>query len=149
MRAIIIAEDNNVLVDGEPQTVDCSALLADNIRAVQWYDTFGEVEYVGTFVDAPVLDAETNEPTGETVKQPHREPNLPITDFTPYQQYVDAWQAEKSKPPAPLPPAPKFVPAPEFLDMQNRLLKLEGKQPMTVEEFASYILHLNKKDAIQ
>lgn len=97
MRATIVVDDNIVLVSGAAQRVDCSALIADNIHAIQWYDTFGEVEYRTTFVDAPVLDPETNEPTGETVKRPHREPNLPITDFTPYQQYVDQWSVQAAK----------------------------------------------------
>ena len=48
-------------------------------------------------VDATVLAHETNEPTGETVKRPHRDYNQSITDFTPYQPYVDAWTQKTAK----------------------------------------------------
>jgi hypothetical protein len=79
MRATIVINDNIVLVDGKAQKVDCSPLVEQNIHAVQWYDTFGEEEYRA--------DPETGE----------RQPNGKITDFSPYQPYVDLWQAAAAK----------------------------------------------------
>ena len=79
MRATIIADDNMVSVDGTPRTVDCSPLVAQNIHAVQWYDTAGEEEY------------RTDPETGE------RMPNGKITDFSTYQPYVDLWEAASAK----------------------------------------------------
>jgi hypothetical protein len=83
MRVTIVADDNVVLVNGVPQTVDCSALVAEGKQAVQWFDTVGEVEYRNE------IDTETGAVT--------RKPNETITDFSPYQSYVDAWQAEADK----------------------------------------------------
>ena len=83
MRATIVAEDNMVLVDGKPQTVDCSQLVAEGKHAVQWYSTFGEVEFRNE------IDAATQEVT--------RKANEKITDFAPYQSYVDAWNVENTK----------------------------------------------------
>jgi hypothetical protein len=73
MRVSILVDDNVVVVDGQSQIIDCLPLIKQNIHAVQWYDTEGEVEYRKTNVFG------------------NREPNLHITDFTPYQSYVDLW----------------------------------------------------------
>jgi hypothetical protein len=73
MRVTIIVEDNVVSVGGAPCTVACASLAAQGISVIQWYDTFGEVEY------------QTNLQTGT------RLPNLAITDISPYQSYIDAW----------------------------------------------------------
>ena len=78
MRVTIVVDDNMVLVDGQPGSVDCSPLIKDHIHAVQWYDTFGEEEY------------RTDPATGE------RAPNTRITDFSPYQPYVDLWKSQSS-----------------------------------------------------
>ncbi len=43
MRVTIIRNDNMVYVDGNPRVVDCSS-LAPEVHAVQWYDTWGELE---------------------------------------------------------------------------------------------------------
>lgn len=83
MRATIVADDNIVLVDGKPQTVDCQQLVTEGKHAVQWYSTFGEVEFRNE------LDAATQEVT--------RKANEKITDFAPYQSYVDAWNVENTK----------------------------------------------------
>jgi hypothetical protein len=97
MRVTIVTENNQVKVDdGQMRYVDVSA-LPDDVHAIQWYDTFGEIEYKSYFVDAPVLDPHGFEPTGETVKVPHRKINEVITDFGPYQKYVDAWYVEDAK----------------------------------------------------
>jgi hypothetical protein len=82
MRATITVEDNIITVDGQWRRVDCSPLIADGIRAVQWHGEIGEVEFV------TVMDAE-NTPT--------RKPNETITDFSPYQTYIDQWTVENAK----------------------------------------------------
>jgi hypothetical protein len=79
MRATIVVDDNVVLVDGVPQTVDCSPLIEQNIHAVQWYDTWGEEEFRS--------DPETF----------GRAPNNRITDFSPYQPFVDLWHQAAEK----------------------------------------------------
>jgi hypothetical protein len=84
MLVSIVIDDNVVLVDGAAETVDCSALAAEGKRAVQWRNTAGHVEF------ASVVDPDTL-----TV---NRAPNEVITDFSPYQPYVDAWQIEHDKP---------------------------------------------------
>jgi hypothetical protein len=66
MRASIVAADNIVVVDGVSLISDCSALLADGVSAVQWYNDKGEVEHVG-----------------------HVLPNKAIDDLSPYQIYID------------------------------------------------------------
>jgi hypothetical protein len=83
MRVTIIADDDTVLVDGEPQKVDCSQLFRDGIHAVQWYDKIGEVEYRAE------IDFDTATLT--------REPNATITDLSPFQSYVDEWESENAK----------------------------------------------------
>lgn len=83
MRATIVVEDNIVLIEGEAMPVDCKALIADGIRAVQWYEVFGEVEYR--------TELDTKE------KAFTRKGNEKITDFSPYQKYVDEWEVEKAK----------------------------------------------------
>jgi hypothetical protein len=83
MRVTIVADDNIVLVDGVPRTVDCSPLVAEGMHAVQWYDTFGEEEF------RTEVDAQTYAMT--------RKPNQTITDFSPYQPYLDQWIAENAK----------------------------------------------------
>lgn len=83
MRATIAAEDDIVTVDGQWRRVDCAPLVADGVHAVQWHDTVGEVEFRTEF------DAERNMPT--------RKPNETITDFSPYQSYLDQWEIENAK----------------------------------------------------
>jgi len=84
MRVTIVADDNIVLVGSQfPQTVDCSALVAEGKHAVQWYETYGEVEFKGGF------DVERGIQT--------RPPNQFITDFSPYQSYLDAYNVERAK----------------------------------------------------
>jgi hypothetical protein len=78
MRVTIIAEENRVNVEGQSETVDLST-LDENIYVVQWYGAVGEVEYKHDYV------ANT------------RKANDRITDFTPYQKFVDAWTLEAQK----------------------------------------------------
>jgi hypothetical protein len=70
MRVTIIVEDAAVYVAGQALKVDVSSIDAD-IHAVQWYDTFGEVEY-------------------KTING-NRKPNLKITDLSPFLHHVDNW----------------------------------------------------------
>jgi hypothetical protein len=79
MRVTIIAEDNRVNVEGQSETVDLSTLDED-IHVVQWYGTVGEVEYKQDYVNNT------------------RKMNEAITDFAPYQKFVDAWTVEAQKP---------------------------------------------------
>ncbi|UEM11749.1 hypothetical protein J4G43_046080 [Bradyrhizobium barranii subsp. barranii] len=90
MRATIVVSDNIVVVDGEPMKSDLSELAAQQVSAVQWYDTEGEVEYAR-----------------------HVKPNEAITDFAPFQIYID-----NADPLAP--PEPTIVPA------------LDGFNPKTI-----------------
>ena len=83
MRVTIVADDDMVLVDGKPQTVDCKPLVAEGKHAVQWYGAFGEVEFRSE------IDAGKREVT--------RKANEKITDIAPYQSYVDAWNVENAK----------------------------------------------------
>jgi hypothetical protein len=71
MRVTLIVEDNRVSVEGQSETVDCSSLA--DIHVVQWYGTSGEIEFLRT----------------EPLKM-----NEQITDFAPYQKFVDAWTVE-------------------------------------------------------
>jgi hypothetical protein len=74
MRVTIIAEENRVNVEGQSKTVDLST-LAEDIHVVQWYGTVGEVEFKTDYVENT------------------RKHNERITDFAPYQKFVDAWTA--------------------------------------------------------
>lgn len=78
MRVTIIADDSVVSVEGFAETVDLSALDED-IHAVQWYDTVGEIEYKQDYIKGT------------------RKANERIEDFAPFQQFVDAWQVEAQK----------------------------------------------------
>lgn len=45
MRLTLISEDNTVIIDGVSQVFDYSDLIDSAIWAVQWDNTFGEIEY--------------------------------------------------------------------------------------------------------
>lgn len=83
MRATIVAEDNLVIVDGIGRYVDLSSLRAQNQHALQWYDTYGEVEYTGSFDNERKIRV--------------RQTNKFIDDLSPYQGYLDAWHVENEK----------------------------------------------------
>lgn len=76
MRFTIIKADNKVYVSGEPLSVDCSS-LPDDLHALQWYDTWGEIEHI-------------DPSTGHVIS------NERITDLAPYQVYVDSWNTQKA-----------------------------------------------------
>lgn len=77
MRVSINAADNIAVIDGEPCRSDCAELITSGISIVQWYDDHGEIEFIG-----------------------HAQPNGEISDFAPYQSYVD-----NAVPIAPPPPS--------------------------------------------
>jgi hypothetical protein len=81
MYIAILKDDNRVNVDGESHTVDLSALPAD-FHALQWSGTKGEVEY--RMVNC------------EHCGGRNKKGNEFITDLTPYQKYVDAWNVAKT-----------------------------------------------------
>jgi hypothetical protein len=78
MRVTIVADDSKVVVEGMPECVDLSSLEED-VHAVQWYGTVGEVEFKQDYINNT------------------RAPNERITDFTPYQKFVDLWTVEAKK----------------------------------------------------
>lgn len=78
MKVTIVAIDGRVSVNGHSNDVDCSS-LPDDIDVIQWYGTFGEIEYA------------TDLQTGQ------RKHNEKITDFTPYQHMLDLWEVEARK----------------------------------------------------
>lgn len=78
MRVIIIPEDGFVSKDGLGYS-DLTFEIDSTTHAVQWYDTFGEVEY-------------KQEANGTSIVKPQ---NHTIVDLTPYQSALDAWQGAK------------------------------------------------------
>jgi hypothetical protein len=75
MRVTIIPTDGFVSIDGEGyNNIDLSFMDA-NIHALQWYTTDGEIERKNS--------------RGQIVT------NEEITDLTPYQPALDAWQTIK------------------------------------------------------
>jgi len=78
MRVTIVPIDNKVVVEGQPETVDCSS-IDEEIHAIQWYGTVGDIEFKHDYI------ANT------------RKPNVRIEDFTPYQKFVDLWTVEAQK----------------------------------------------------
>lgn len=79
MRVTIIKDDNAVYLDGSSRRVDCSMLPSD-FHALQWYGTWGEIEFVTDVSQAP----------------PQRKPNQVIRDLEPYQALIDAWKGATS-----------------------------------------------------
>lgn len=81
MKLTIVADDQCIGVDGEFfAPLDLSQLDA-TIHAVQWYGEYGEVEY------------KTRLENGVLMKPV----NLLITDVTPFQFAVDAWNVAKAE----------------------------------------------------
>ena len=89
MRLTIVADDNAVYVGGKALTVDLSG-LDPAIHAVQWYDTWGEIEYS--------YDGPDNS----------KKPNERFTDISSFQVFVDRWNVAAAKE-----AAPPAGPAPE------------------------------------
>lgn len=78
MRVTIISDDGYVYIEGQAEIVDLSSLDED-IHAVQWYGTRGEVEYKTDYIENT------------------RKPNEIITDIAPYQHLIDLWMIEAQK----------------------------------------------------
>lgn len=79
MRITIVVDDQCVGVDGEYFAPLDLSQLASDIRAVQWYGEYGEVEY------------KTRLENGFLVKPS----NMLVTDATPFQFAVDEWSTAK------------------------------------------------------
>ena len=80
MRLVITADDKRVCVDGVCYD-DCNMTLLDSaIHAVQWYEQYGEIEFKSKFENGQIVKPQ----------------NEIITDVTPYQWAVDAWNAAKA-----------------------------------------------------
>jgi hypothetical protein len=75
MRLTIIKSDGTVIVDGHAIIGMDLSFLPKNVHAVQWYDTYGEVEIKNEY--------------GKVVE------NIAITSIEPYQQAIDLWQITK------------------------------------------------------
>lgn len=74
MRVTIIKSDNAVYVDGHALGVDCSS-LPPNFHALQWYGTWGEIEYNANGVHS----------------------NRRITDITPYMEWINKHAETKAQ----------------------------------------------------
>ena len=73
MRVSISVIDGTIVKDGDSfEKIDMSG-IPSNISVIQWYDTTGEIEYID----------ETKLPVIWSVR------NETITDFSPYQKYVN------------------------------------------------------------
>ncbi len=71
MRMTIIPVDSIIIIDGFPTpNVDLS-WIPENVHAVQWYDTYGEVELVTS------------------------DPNIDITELGIYEQAIPLWESKK------------------------------------------------------
>ena len=78
MRAIILLDDKSVSVDGEVYSDLNLSFIDSTIHAIQWYDTYGEIER---------KDPVTKRMTG----------NEEITSFDEFQPAITAWQAKKDE----------------------------------------------------
>lgn len=72
MRVTIIPQDGKVVIDGKSYDGINLSSIDPNIHAIQWYDTYGEIE---------ILDSRGN----------HAE-NQEITSFDNYLFVVDLWK---------------------------------------------------------
>lgn len=81
MRLTIIADDNSVGIDGEFIAPISMPQLDASIHAVQWNGEYGEVEYKTQFENGALV----------------KPANVLITDVTPYQFAIDAWNSAKAQ----------------------------------------------------
>ena len=74
MRVTVVPADRMVAIDGVVMRVDISDL--PGVHAMQWYGSRGEIEYLA--------DDNGNRPL-----------NSKIDNFTPFEDYVEAWREAK------------------------------------------------------
>lgn len=79
MKLTIVADDSAIGVDGAFFAPLDLAQLDPAIHAVQWYGEYGEVEYKTRFENGAIV----------------KPINLLITDMSPFQFAVEAWNAAK------------------------------------------------------
>lgn len=78
MRVTILLDDNSVSVDGEGYGNLDLSFMDSTIHAVQWYDTYGEIE--------------RKDPTTKRMTE-----NEEIASFDEFQPAITAWQAKKDE----------------------------------------------------
>lgn len=84
MRLIIVVDDGFVSVDDEGyEKIDLGQLKQNNIHAIQWYETYGQIEY---------RDAS---------------PNLDIDSIDEFSWVIDLWNQRKYEIENPPPPTPE------------------------------------------
>jgi hypothetical protein len=81
MKLTIVADDQCVGIEGEYLAPLNLSQLDPAIHAVQWYGEYGEVEYKTVFANGALTKPQ----------------NQLITDITPFQFAVDAWNAKKAE----------------------------------------------------
>lgn len=116
-RVTVIVDDNLVIVNGKPHTIDCSAFPA--IHAIQWFGQNGEIEFKPTLEGQP--------------------PNQAFTDVTPFQSLIDAWQFAEDHPPPPPPPTPEELRAQEFVADTQRAVVVERLKNATPDQIRTFV----------
>jgi hypothetical protein len=81
MKLTIVADDGAVGIDGEFFSALDLSQLDQTIHAVQWYGEYGEAEFKTVFANGALTKPQ----------------NQLITDVTPFQFAVDAWNAKKAE----------------------------------------------------
>ena len=82
MRMTMIADDNLVIVDGMGRKVpNLSELIDPSVHAMQWYETWGEVEF------------RSIDPDGDGPELPYKPPNEKIRAEEFQQRFVKAFEA--------------------------------------------------------
>ena len=80
MRLVIVADDARVGIDAMNYDDLDMSQLDPSIHAIQWYGEYGEIEFKRKFENGQIVKPQ----------------NQIITDVTPYQWAVDAWNAAKA-----------------------------------------------------
>lgn len=80
MRVTIVPIDGFISKDGDG-ILGLEFSIDPAIHAIQWYETFGEIEYKQYFNGSLIT----------------RDPNQIITDFSPYEHLLDVWLAAKEE----------------------------------------------------
>jgi len=119
MRVSIHVETDTVYKDRIAYQSDCSALLKDNIRALQWYDDHGEIEYIN-----------------------HVKPNEVIDTIAPFEKIIDA--AKPFPEPEPLTPQQHLAAHEAFLARHPAYAKMleQERERMRQELQKSTALHV-------